>query len=96
MFKLFKVTIIFLTFFLSSGCFYIGPPFKYSDSFEELSDDTEVVVGITHVLLGDNEEKNEVFWEKADSVIASLSNHEGYLGYRIRKKLFSKTFQYLQ
>ena len=89
MFKLFKVTIIFLTFFLSSGCFYIGPPFKFSDSFEELSDDTEVVVGITHVLLGDDEEKNELFWEKADSVIASLSNQQGYLGHRIRKKLFS-------
>ena len=89
MFKLFKVTIIFLTFFLSSGFFYIGPPFKFSDSFEELSDDTEVVVGITHVLLGDDEEKNELFWEKADSVIASLSNQQGYLGHRIRKKLFS-------
>ena len=64
MFKLFKVTIIFLTFFLSSGFFYIGPPFKFSDSFEELSDDTEVVVGITHVLLGDDEEKMSYFGKK--------------------------------
>ena len=48
-----------------------------------------MVVGITHVLLGDDGERNEVFWEKADSVIASLSNHQGYLGHRIRKKLFS-------
>ena len=41
------------------------------------------------MLLGDDEEKNELFWEKADSVIASLSNQQGYLGHRIRKKLFS-------
>lgn len=47
-----------------------------------------VVVGITHVTLGDEPEKNHVFWDYANRVIDSLPEHEGYLGHKMRRKLF--------
>jgi heme-degrading monooxygenase HmoA len=88
-FKLAGTVSIIFVLFLLSGFFYIGTPFKTSEAFKTLSGDTRLIIGITHVVLGDNEDKNTAFWENADAVIASLPNQHGYLGHKIRKKLFS-------
>jgi heme-degrading monooxygenase HmoA len=47
------------------------------------------VVGITHVTLGDEREKNGVFWDYTRQVIESLPEHQGYLGHKLRKKLLA-------
>lgn len=71
-----------------TGCIYLGPPFEAVDQFTAVPGDRSVVVGITHVKLGDENEKNTVFWDYTRQVINSLPEHQGYLGYRLRKKLF--------
>lgn len=70
-----------------SGCFYLGPPFKAVEQFAVVPSDSSVVVGITHVTLGDEHEKNNVFWDYTRQVIDSLPEHQGYLGHKLRKKL---------
>ena len=72
-----------------SGCFYLGPPFQAVDQFAVVPSDRSVVVGITHVTLGDEYEKNNVFWDYTRQVINSLPEHQGYLGHKLRKKLFA-------
>ena len=71
-----------------TGCFYLGPFFEASDRFVELSNDQTVVVGITHVTLADESRKNAIFWDHTRQVIQSLPKHKGYLGHKMRKKLF--------
>jgi heme-degrading monooxygenase HmoA len=72
-----------------SGCVYLGPPFEAVDQFAVVPSDRSVVVGITHVTLGDEHEKNNVFWDYTRQVINSLPEHQGYLGHKLRKKLFA-------
>lgn len=74
---------------LLSGCVYVGPPFKAVEQFAVVPSDTAVVVGITHVTLGDEREKNGVFWDYTRQVIESLPEHQGYLGHKLRKKLLA-------
>ncbi len=82
---------LFITGMLSllSACFYLGAPFKAVDQFASVPGDRSVVVGITHVTLGDDNEKNNVFWEYTRQVIESLPEHQGYLGHKLRKKLLA-------
>ena len=72
-----------------SGCVYLGPPFEAVEQFAVVPRDRSVVVGITHVALGDEHEKNNVFWDYTRQVINSLPEHQGYLGHKLRKKLFA-------
>ena len=74
---------------LLSGCVYVGPPFKAVEQFAVVPSDRAVVVGITHVTLGDEQEKNGVFWDYTRQVIESLPEHQGYLGHKLRKKLLA-------
>lgn len=37
---------------------------------------------------GDNSKKNDVFWDHTYTVIDSLPIHSGYLGHKVRRKLF--------
>ena len=69
-----------------SGCFYLGPPFKAVEQFAVVPSDRTVVVGITHVTLGNEHEENNVFWDYTRQVIESLPEHQGYLGHRLRNK----------
>ncbi len=71
-----------------SGCFHLGPPFKAADQFAQVPSGRTVVVGISHVTLGDEQEKNRVFWDYSRQVVESLPDNEGYLGHKLRKKLF--------
>ena len=74
---------------LLSGCVYLGPPFKAVEQFAIVPSDRLVVVGITHVSLGDENKKNTVFWDYTNQVIKSLPENKGYLGHKLRKKLFA-------
>jgi len=71
-----------------SGCVYLGPPFKVNDQFTSVPLDKQVVVGITHVILNGNSDSNRKFWDNTNRVVESLPDHKGYLGHKLRKKLF--------
>jgi heme-degrading monooxygenase HmoA len=87
--RFFSAFFVVLSSFFLSGCFYISMPFQSTDSIQEKADETPVVVGITHVILGDDAEKNDIFWEYTNLVVDNLGENTGYLGHRLRKRLFA-------
>lgn len=89
MIKLFRTLFVTSVLPILSGCFYLGPPFKAVDQFAVVPSDSSVVVGISHVTLGDEHEKNKVFWDYTRQVIKSLPEHQGYLGHKLRKRLLA-------
>lgn len=70
--------------------FNLNLPFQQGKAFAQLPPDTPLTVGITHVTLGDDRQKNRVFWDHTLQVIDSLPQHQGYLGHKVRKKIFGK------
>ena len=68
--------------------FTFGSPFRASKELDQLSPETMVTVGITHVTTGDDSKKNDIFWQYTYAVIDSLASHKGYLGHKIRKQIF--------
>jgi heme-degrading monooxygenase HmoA len=73
---------------LMLSAFTLGMPFNASDALEQIPDGAPVFVAVTHVTLGDNDNKNDIFWEHTYAVIDSLPTHQGYLGYKVRKQIF--------
>ena len=74
---------------LLSGCFYVSKPFSESPALKDLPDDATVMAAVTPVKLGDDSEKNDVFWEYSEKVVESLETQPGYLGHRLRLRLLS-------
>ncbi len=66
----------------------LGTPFRSTDTLEALPNDAKVMVGITHVITGDDSKKNDVFWDHTMRVVDSLPSNQGYLGHKIRKQIF--------
>lgn len=66
----------------------VGTPFNSSKALEAMPNDVHVVVGVTHVMTGDDSAKNKIFWDYTMRVVDSLPSHDGYLGHRIRRRIF--------
>lgn len=82
-------TLVYAALFsMLSGCFFFGPPFEANARFASVPQDKPVIVGVTHVTLGSNSKSNKAFWDHTYQVVESLPDHHGYLGHRVRKKLF--------
>ena len=81
-----KITFLHVVILLSA-C-NISIPFQSSDALGTLSPDAPVIVGITHVVLDHDPEKNDVFWHHASNIIDSLPAQKGYLGHKVRMQLF--------
>lgn len=77
-----------LSAWLISSAFTFGTPFRSSQTLEKLPPDTPVVVAMTHVTVGRDKKKNDIFWDYTFRVADALPEHDGYLGHKIRKKLF--------
>ena len=72
---------------LASGC-TVAMPFHSSNDFNQPGPpDATVAIGLTHAVLGDDDEKNDIFWDNADKVVDSLLQQAGYLGHRLRFKI---------
>lgn len=78
--------LIAIGFLLSA--FTFSTPFSSSKLFKTIPDDAQVVVGITHVTIGDDATKNDIFWDHTKRVVDSLPSHTGYLGHKIRRQFF--------
>ncbi|MFN7709543.1 MAG: hypothetical protein ACK5O7_01070 [Holosporales bacterium] len=70
------------------SAFTISTPFRASETMNTMAPDHRVVVGITHVTLGEDREKNDLFWTLTETVVDSLAIQKGYLGHKRRKQLF--------
>lgn len=73
---------------LASAC-TVAMPFHSSDDFNQPAPpEATATIGLTHAVLGDDDEKNDIFWDNADKVVDSLPQQAGYLGHRLRFKIF--------
>jgi heme-degrading monooxygenase HmoA len=80
--------IIFSLLLVLSSC-NIAMPFNYSDDLKKtVNENQTAVIGLTYAVVGDNDEKNDVFWKNTEKVIESLPNQKGYLGHGLRFELF--------
>jgi heme-degrading monooxygenase HmoA len=72
-------------------CCKVATPFRGPgyDSEAAQSIDQEVIVALTHVVLGADSAINQRFWDFVFSIEKQLPNTKGALGHSIRKKLFS-------
>ena len=84
----FRVITVWSSAFLT-GCVYLSSPLIKSDQFDALPVPAATTIGITHVTLNADPALNKIFWAETRAVISSLPKQPGYLGHRIRKKLFS-------
>lgn len=87
-----RIVLALLTFtsalFFFTGC-TVALPFKKSTLFNPSDTSNAVaVVGLTHVTLGDDAEKNSLFWKNTFAVLDDLPNRPGYLGHGVRVKIF--------
>lgn len=67
----------------------IGTPFKRSEVAAAKNPDDLVVVALTHVVLGDDDELNDLFWDYVFRIEDELPQFEGLVGHSLRKRLFS-------
>ena len=75
--------------FSLSACVYVSKPFTASEAFKKLPAAQEIIVSVTHVVLSDNKDEAKKFWTYNQDVIDSLPENNGYLGHKLRLKLFS-------
>jgi heme-degrading monooxygenase HmoA len=69
----------------------IATPFRGSgyDSQAAQSIDQEVIVALTHVVLGADSALNQRFWDFVFAIEKELPTTKGALGHSVRKKIFS-------
>ena len=76
-----------------SGC-AIGTPFKgpgyQSGKVTTVTEDDQVLVGLTYVKVGDDRDKNAIFWDHVDRVHKSMEQHDGLIGHVVRRQIFGK------
>lgn len=80
----------FISLFCLTSC-KIATPFRgpgYDSDATQLIDQ-EVIVALTHVVLGSDNAMNQKFWDLVFSIEKELPKTSGMLGYSIRKRLFS-------
>ena len=67
----------------------IAPPFTKSALLEQgAPKNATAVIGLTHATLGEDSQKNDLFWENTEAVLEDVPNQAGYLGHGVRLKLF--------
>jgi heme-degrading monooxygenase HmoA len=73
--------------FLLLGC-KVSTPFADASHDGSLPDNTDVLVAITYIEIGDDAMQNKAFWRQVASVEAALEGMPGFLGYSLRRELF--------
>jgi hypothetical protein len=68
----------------------ISTPFKFIEGRAPLEADREVLVVFTHVVLGEDDSLNELFWRYTFQIEQSLSQARGVVGHSVRKKIFAE------
>lgn len=76
---------LLLTLCVVTGC-TIAKPFTFIKDVKDPNQ--EVLVAVTHVVLGDDAQLNERFWDYVYRIDRELPNVEGALGRSMRKKVF--------
>ena len=69
------------------GSPFKGPGFKSGTVTAETNND-QVIVGLTYIQTGPDDQKNDLFWNHVMQVYDSMESHKGLIGYAIRRELF--------
>ena len=83
-----KVIIVALAACLNA-CIYVSQPFTKSQALEELPAEKNVIVSVTHVVLQKDRAQARRFWKFKQRVVDTLPENQGYLGHKLRLRLFS-------
>ncbi len=82
-----NIAFCLLGFLLTSAC-TLAPPFKRSEALKRTAaSDATAIIALTHATLGQDSQKNEIFWEYIDKILDTLAQQPGYLGHGVRIKL---------
>ena len=68
---------------------YVSQPFTKSEALEKLPATQNVIVSVTHVVLQKDRAKARRFWNFNQRVVDTLPKNQGYLGHKLRLRLFS-------
>lgn len=72
-----------------NACIYVSQPFTKSEALEELPATQNVIVSVTHVVLQKDRAQARRFWNFNQRVVDTLPENQGYLGHKLRLRLFS-------
>ncbi|MGB1117976.1 MAG: hypothetical protein ACPG30_04625 [Parvibaculales bacterium] len=72
-----------------NACIYVSQPFTKSQALEELPAEKDVIVSVTHVVLQKDRTQARRFWSFNQRVVDTLAENQGYLGHKLRLRLFS-------
>ncbi len=73
---------------LLGGC-KVGSQFKLVDkSAIELAENRSLLLVITYIETGTDSAKNRVFWRHVRHVFTTMEQHDGLVGYAVRRELF--------
>lgn len=72
-----------------NACIYVSQPFTKSKAMEDLPADKSVIVSVTHVVLQKDRAQARRFWNFNQHVVDTLAENQGYLGHKLRLRLFS-------
>lgn len=64
----------------------ISKPFKQTKELKTLPKNQVVIVGLTYAAIK-KDQKKHVFWDNVESIIKSLDDQPGFLGYSVRRGL---------
>ena len=72
-----------------NACIYVSQPFTKSEALKELPTSQNVIVSVTHVVLQKDRDQARRFWNFNQNVVDTLAENQGYLGHKLRLRLFS-------
>jgi heme-degrading monooxygenase HmoA len=80
------IMISFLIEFFVGAC-RIGTPWEEIKS-KDANLEKEVIVGLTYIEVGNDSEKNKIFWKHTFDLKNKLKKYSGFIGVSIRKEIF--------
>ena len=83
-----KVIVVALAACLNA-CIYVSQPFTKSQALKKLPAEKNVIVSVTHVVLQKDRAQARRFWKFNQRVVDTLPENQGYLGHKLRLRLFS-------
>ncbi len=84
-----KYKVLLLLILLSFASCTISTPFRKIEGNSDKDPNRIVLVSFTHVILGENSDINELFWDYVFKINDQISTTDGAIGHSLRKKIFA-------
>jgi len=80
-----KLSVLVLS-FTQFACL-VSSPMSWDKKLSAYPEQQTLVMAVTQVKLGTNDEDNKKFWNGTYQVLDSLTQYQGYLGHKVRRSL---------